>query len=91
MDTDTNHLAGEQRAFEDDALVRTFRPRSLVLSRERKGTAARLVLNIVPACGDRDGAVYLTLAQQRTVAAGSTGAGNRHMPRSIGNAASPVK
>ncbi len=77
MDTDTNHLAGEQRAFEDDALVRTFRPRLSFYHANGKGSGSAARFELVPACGDRDGAVYLTLAQQKTVAAGSTAQGNR--------------
>ncbi len=45
-----------------------------------KGTGSAAKLEVVPATGNRDGAVYLTLALQKSVASGSVEQGNRQYP-----------
>lgn len=77
MNTDTNHSGTAQRTFDDDAPARNFRPRLSFYHANGKGTGSAARFEVTPACGDRDGAVYLTLAQQKSVASGSADQGNR--------------
>jgi hypothetical protein len=75
MNTETNGTA--QRPFDDDAPARSFRPRLSFYHANGKGTGSVAQFEVVPAGGDRDGSVFLTLAAQKSVATGSAGQGNR--------------
>ncbi len=77
MNSDTNNPAAVQKTNEDDTSFRAYRPRLSFYHANGKGTGSAARFEVVPACGDRDGAVFLTLAQQKSVATGSVGQGNR--------------
>lgn len=77
MNTDTNHSGTAQRTSDDDAPARNFRPRLSFYHANGKGTGSAARFEVTPACGDRDGAIFLTLAQQKSVASGSADQGNR--------------
>jgi hypothetical protein len=77
MNTDTNNSGAVQKTSDDDALARTYRPRLSFYHANGKGTGSAARFEVIPACGDRDGAVFLTLAQQKSVATGSAAQGNR--------------
>jgi hypothetical protein len=77
MNTDTNNAGDRQRTTDEDAPARTYRPRLSFYHANGKGTGSAARFEVIPACGDRDGAVYLTLAQQKSVATGSVSQGNR--------------
>lgn len=76
MNTDTNPGA-MQRPFDDEAPARSYRPRLSFYHANGKGTGSAARFEAVPACGERDGSVFLTLAQQKSVASGSADSGNR--------------
>jgi len=77
MSTDTNNTVTVQRTSDEEASARAYRPRLSFYHANGKGTGSAARFEVVPACGDRDGAVYLTLAQQKSVATGSSDQGNR--------------
>jgi hypothetical protein len=77
MNTDTNYSGTAQRTSDDDAPARNFRPRLSFYHANGKGTGSAARFEVTPACGDRDGAIFLTLAQQKSVASGSADQGNR--------------
>lgn len=77
MNTDTNSTGFTQKTSDNDASFRAYRPRLSLYHANSKGTGSAARFEVVPACGDRDGAVFLTLAQQKSVASGSAGQGNR--------------
>ena len=77
MNTDTNNTGALQRTTDDDAPARTYRPRLSFYHANGKGSGSVAQFEVIPACGDRDGSVYLTLAQQKSVATGSAAQGNR--------------
>jgi len=77
MNTDTDNSVTQQKTSDEDALARTYRPRLSFYHANGKGTGSAARFEAVPACGDRDGAVFLTLAQQKSVATGTVGQGNR--------------
>lgn len=77
MNTDTNTLSPMQQTSDGEATTRTFRPRLSFYHANGKGTGSAARFEVVPACGDRDGVVYLTLAPQKSVATGSVEQGNR--------------
>ncbi len=65
------------RTADNDTQARSYRPRLSFYHANGKGTGSAARFEAVPACGDRDGAVFLTLAQQKSVASGSAEHGNR--------------
>lgn len=77
MNNGTNTPDTAQRTFENDASARNYRPRLSFYHANGKGSGSAAQFEVVPACGDRDGAVFLTLAQQKSVATGSAEQGNR--------------
>ena len=77
MNTDTNNSGTAQKSFDEDAQARTYRPRLSFYHANGKGTGSAAQFEVIPACGDRDGVVFLTLAQQKSVATGSASQGNR--------------
>lgn len=77
MNIDTNNSGTEQRTAEDEAPARAYRPRLSFYHANSKGTGSAARFEVIPACGDRDGVIFLTLAQQKSVATGSAVQGNR--------------
>jgi len=77
MNTDANITDAQQQASNEGTSVRTYRPRLSLFHANGKGTGSAARLEVVPASGDRDGAVFLTLALQKSVAAGNVDQGNR--------------
>jgi hypothetical protein len=78
MNNGTNTTAPAQNASnEGSAQPCGYRPRLSFYHANGKGTGSAARFEAVPATGDRDGAVYLTLAQQKSVATGSAEQGNR--------------
>ncbi len=60
-----------------NAAPRAYRPRLSFYHANGKGSGSAVRLEVVPATGERDGAVFMTLASQKSVASGSTEQGNR--------------
>lgn len=77
MNTDTNGATTIPDTTESITPMRDYRPRLAFYHANGKGTGSAAKFEVVPAVGDRDGAVFLTLAQQKSVAAGSLDQGNR--------------
>ena len=77
MNNSTNTPDTAQKPFDNDAPARTYRPQLSFYHANGKGSGSAARFEVVPACGDRDGAVFLTLAQQKSIAAGSAEQGNR--------------
>jgi hypothetical protein len=77
MNTDTNSTGTLQRTSEEEAPARSYRPRLSFYHANGKGTGSAARFEVVPAGGDRDGSVFLTLALQKSVATGSVEQGNR--------------
>ena len=77
MNNSTNIPDTAQKLFDNDAPARTYRPQLSFYHANGKGSGSAARFEVVPACGDRDGAVFLTLAQQKSVATGSVEQGNR--------------
>ncbi|MEI7899174.1 MAG: hypothetical protein WCK89_02910 [bacterium] len=77
MNNSTNTPDTVQKASDNDASAHNYRPRLSFYHANGKGTGSAAQFEVVPACGDRDGAVFLTLAQQKSVATGSAEQGNR--------------
>lgn len=57
--------------------ARAYRPRLSFFHANSKGTGSAARFELVPATGERDGAIFMTLAQQKSVASGSVEQGNR--------------
>ncbi len=77
MNNSTNIPDTAQKLFDNDAPTRTYRPQLSFYHANGKWSGSAARFEVVPACGDRDGAVFLTLAQQKSVASGSAGQGGR--------------
>ena len=77
MNNATNTPDMAQKAFDHEAQARNYRPRLSFYHANGKGTGSAVRFEVVPASGDRDGSVFLTLAQQKSVATGSAEQGNR--------------
>ena len=77
MNNGTNIPDTVQKSSDNDASARNYRPRLSFYHANGKGSGSAAQFEVVPACGDRDGAVFLTLAPQKSVATGSAGQGNR--------------
>lgn len=77
MNTGTEINDNMPKTTDDEAQSRGYRPRLSFYHANGKGTGSAARFEVVPAGGDREGAVYLTLAQQKSVATGSSAQGNR--------------
>lgn len=77
MNHSTNVADTAQKTFDNDATARTYRPRLSFYHANGKGSGSAVRFEVVPASGDRDGVVFLTLAPQKSVATGSVEQGNR--------------
>ncbi|HRR34081.1 MAG TPA: hypothetical protein P5026_08290 [Kiritimatiellia bacterium] len=79
MNTATIPLTPAPAAFADTetSAPRAYRPRLSFYHANSKGTGSAARLEVVPATGERDGAIYMTLAPQKSVASGSAEQGNR--------------
>ncbi len=65
------------KTADEETQERGYRPRLSFYHANGKGSGSAARFEVVPAGGDREGAVYLTLAQQKSVASGSSAQGNR--------------
>ena len=74
--TNTDQTAA-QELNADKTQPRNYRPTLAFYHANGKGTGSAVRFEAVPATGDRDGSVFLTLAQQKSVATGSAEQGNR--------------
>jgi len=77
MNNSTSASDTARKTFDNDASAHNYRPRLSFYHANGKGTGSAAQFEVVPACGDRDGSVFLTLAQQKSVATGSVEQGNR--------------
>jgi len=77
MNTETNTQGNSQKRAEEDTVFRTFRPRLSFYHANGKGTGSAVQFEVIPACGDREGVIFMTLAQQKSVATGSPDLGTR--------------
>lgn len=77
MNTETNNQIDSHDNSHEEQITRTYRPRLSFYHANNKGSGSAARFELVPACGDRDGVIYMTLAQQKSVATGSVEQGNR--------------
>jgi hypothetical protein len=77
MNTDTDNQINTQKATDEESAFRPYRPRLSFYHANSKGTGSAVQFEVIPACGERDGVVFMTLAQQKSVATGSDAQGNR--------------
>ncbi len=77
MNNTTTDQTAAQEVNQDRAQTRNYRPALNFYHANGKGTGSVARFEVVPATGDRDGSVFMTLAQQKSVASGSTEQGNR--------------
>lgn len=77
MNTDTNTSIPLQKSADDDTVFRPYRPRLSFYHANGKGTGSAVRFELIPACGEREGVIFMTLAQQKSVAGGSDEQGNR--------------
>jgi len=77
MNTDTNNQGTVQNIFSEEESSRAYRPRLSFYHANGKGSGSAAQLEVVPARSDREGAVYMTLAQQKSVATGVDDQGRR--------------
>lgn len=77
MNNGTENNETMPKTTDDEAQGHGYRPRLLFYHANGKGSGSAARFEVVPAGGDREGAVYLTLAQQKSVATGSASQGNR--------------
>lgn len=77
MNISANTPDTAQKTSDNGAPARNYRPRLSFYHANGKGSGSAAQFEVVPACGDRDGAVFLALAQQKSVASGSAEQGNR--------------
>lgn len=77
MNTETNTQANTQKRVEDETAFRAYRPRLSFYHANGKGTGSAARFEVIPACGEREGVVFMTLAQQKSVAIGSAEQGTR--------------
>jgi len=68
MNTDTNNQTTSQNIFNGDKSFRNYRPRLSLYHANGKGTGSAARFEVVPASSDQAGVVYLTLAQQKSIA-----------------------
>ncbi len=77
MNTDTNNPMNTQKSADEDTAFRPYRPRLSFYHANSKGSGSAVRFEVIPACGDREGVVFMTLAQQKSVAGGTDDQGNR--------------
>jgi hypothetical protein len=77
MNTDTNNSLQSQKTADEESVFRPYRPRLSFYHANSKGSGSAVRFEVIPACGERDGVVFMTLAQQKSVATGSNEQGNR--------------
>lgn len=77
MNTDTDNPVNTQKTADEDTAFRPYRPRLSFYHANSKGTGSAARFEVIPAYGERDGVIFMTLAQQKSVAAGSDAQGNR--------------
>ena len=77
MNTDTDNQINTEKTADEESAFRPYRPRLSFYHANSKGTGSAVRFEVIPACGERDGVVFMTLAQQKSVAAGSEAQGNR--------------
>ncbi len=77
MNTDTDNPVNTQKTADEDTAFRPYRPRLSFYHANSKGTGSAARFEVIPACGERDGVIFMTLAQQKSIAAGSDAQGNR--------------
>jgi hypothetical protein len=75
--TNENGQMADLEYGQDVAQQRNFSPALSFYHANSKGTGSVASFDITPATGDRDGAIFMKLAQQRSVATGSREQGNR--------------
>jgi hypothetical protein len=68
MNTETDNQTASQSIFDEERSFRAYRPRLSFYHANAKGSGSAARFELVPAAGDRDGVIYLTLAQQKSVA-----------------------
>ncbi len=68
MNTETGNPTTAQGIFDDERSSRTYRPRLSFYHANSKGSGSAARFELVPAAGDREGVIFLTLAQQKSVA-----------------------
>ena len=73
----TNEQTNARESNSDRTQAANYRPKLSFYHANGKGTGSVARFEVVPATGDRDGSVFLTLAQQKSVASGSNDQGNR--------------
>ena len=77
MNTDTNNQNDSTNIFDEENSPRTYRPRLTFYHANGKGTGSAAQFEVVPACSERDGVIYLTLASQKSIATGVDDQGKR--------------
>ena len=77
MNSTNETRTSTQDSGQDVAQPRSYRPALALYHANGKGTGSAVRFEVTPAAGDRDGAVYMKLAQQKSVASGSNEQGNR--------------
>lgn len=77
MNTDIDNPVNTQKTADEDTAFRPYRPRLSFYHANSKGTGSAARFEVIPAYGERDGVIFMTLAQQKSVAAGSDAQGNR--------------
>lgn len=77
MNTDTNNQSDSNTSSHEELTTRAYRPRLSFYHANNKGSGSVAQFEVVPASGERDGVVFLTLAQQKSVATGTVEQGNR--------------
>ncbi len=76
MKTDTNKQSIPQDALSEEPAVYNYRPQLSFYHANSKGSGSAARFEVVPASGNRDGVIFLTLAQQKSIA-GKDDQGNR--------------
>jgi len=77
MNTDTNNQTASQNIFNEEKSFRNYRPRLSFYHANGKGTGSAARFEVVPASSDQAGVIYLTLAQQKSIATGMDDQGKR--------------
>lgn len=77
MNSKNDNRATAQDNAQGATKTRNYRPALSIYHANGKGTGSAVRFEVVPAASGRDGAVFMTLAQQKSVASGSREHGNR--------------
>ncbi|MGI5868426.1 MAG: hypothetical protein ACOX9C_03135 [Kiritimatiellia bacterium] len=81
MNNNTNEQTTTSGNGQNATPVRDYRPNLTLYHANSKGSGSAVRFEVVPATGSRDGAIYMTLAQQMSTASGSREQGNRQHAR----------